>query len=135
MGDLIDRSLRPSFRSAISRAERQVGYREMLQRSDTLMHRRDMEIIHEMCAIMAEVYMMSSDKQIRISGEWLEVELVQQVFGELTEEHVQMVLSEFKRMTEDIRNKKAYIRTSLYNSVFSIAAHYENRVNYDLKGR
>lgn len=135
MGDLIDRSLRPSFREAISRAERQVGYREMLQRSDKLMHRADMEIIHEMCAIMAEVYMMSPDKQIRISGEWLEVELVQQVFRELTEEHVQMVLSEFKRLTDDIRNKKAYIRTSLYNSVFSIAAHYENRVNYDLKGR
>ena len=84
--------------------------------------------------IMAEVYMMDPDKPIRISGEWLDGHVVQQVFGELTRAHVEMVIGEFCRLTIDVRNKKAYLRTALYNSVFSIEAHYTNRVNHDLKG-
>jgi hypothetical protein len=84
--------------------------------------------------IMAEVYMMDPDKPIRISGEWLDGHVVQQVFSEIERDHVEMVVSEFYRLTDEIRNKKAYLRTALYNSVFSIEAHYTNRVNHDLKG-
>ena len=69
---------------------------------------------------------------IRISGEWLDGYVVQQVFSELTYGHVSAVIEEFKRLTVDVRNKKAYLRTSLYNSVFTLNAHYTNRVNYDL---
>ena len=127
-----NRSLRPSFREAISRAERQVGYREMLQRSDKLGYQFDMEIVHELCAIMAEVYMMSPDQKIRISGEWLEVELVQSVFEELTGEHLTKVVENFSRQEFEIKNKKAYLRTMLYNSVFSLCADYRNDTQADI---
>lgn len=126
MGDLIDRSLRPSFREAISRAERQIGWREIST--------RDKVLAHEICAIIAEVYMMAPDKPIRISGEWLDGFIVQEVFREVTMEHAEAVIEEFKRVTENIVNKKAYLRTMLYNSVFSLDAHYTNRVNHDMKG-
>lgn len=122
-------SLRPSFREAICRAERQV------ERDDILCDRAvDPGLLREICMIMAEVYMMDPDKPIRISGEWLDGHVVQQVFYEIEREHVQMVAGEFCRLTNDIRNKKAYLRTALYNSVFSIEAHYTNRVNHDLRG-
>ena len=121
---------RPSFREAISRAERQVWYGEIVHDRDS----GTVELAHELCMIMAEVFMMDPDKPIRISGEWLDGHVVQQVFGELTREHVEMVIEEFCRLTCDVRNKKAYLRTALYNSVFSIEAHYRNRVNHDLKG-
>lgn len=129
MGDFLSRSLRPSFREAICRAERQV-------RRDDILHDRAMrpEHLREICMIMAEVYMMDPDKPIRISGEWLDGHVVQQVFCELQREHVEMVAGEFCRLTNDIRNKKAYLRTALYNSVFIIEAHYTNRVNHDLRG-
>lgn len=125
----LNRSLRPSFREAISRAERQV-------RRDDILHDGTVraELLRELCMIMAEVYMMDPDKPIRISGEWLDGHVVQQVFSEIEREHVEMVVSEFYRLTDEIRNKKAYLRTALYNSVFSIEAHYTNRVNHDLKG-
>jgi hypothetical protein len=129
MGDLRDRSLRPSFREAISRAERQVERDAIV--SDRV---ASPELVREICMIIAEVYMMDPSGPIRISGEWLDGHVVQQVFGELTREHVQMVAGEFCRLTNDIRNKKAYLRTALYNSVFSIEAHYTNRVNHDLRG-
>lgn len=122
----LTRSLRPSFRSAISRAERQV-------RRDDILHDGTVraELLRELCMIMAEVYMMDPDKPIRISGEWLDGHVVQQVFNEIGRYHVEMVVSEFYRLTEEIRNKKAYLRTALYNSVFSIEAHYTNKVKHD----
>ena len=118
---------RPSFREAISRAERQVEYKIICHDSPS-----DGRLAHELCAIMAEVYMMNPAGPIRISGEWLDGYVVQQVFAELTREHVSAVIEEFERLTIDIRNKKAYLRTSLYNSVFTLDAHYTNRVKYDL---
>ena len=118
---------RPSFREAISRAERQVDYEAICYDSPS-----DRAIAHELCAIIAEVYMMNPDGPIRISGEWMDGYMVQQVFAELDDQHVRAVIEEFGRLTADIRNKKAYLRTSLYNSVFTLSAHYTNRVNYDL---
>ena len=132
MSERENRSFRPSFREAISRAERQVGYREMERRSEKLEHVFNMEIVHELCAIMAEVYMMSSDQKIRISGEWLEVELVQSVFAELTGEHLEKVVKNFNRQEFEIKNKKAYLRTMLYNSVFSLCADYRNDTQADI---
>ena len=123
-------SLRPSFRSAISRAE------EQIDKSDILIDKRLAEgLVREVCMIMAEVYMMDADKPIRISGEWLDGHVVQEVFGELRRVHVETVIDEFCRLVIDVRNKKAYLRTALYNSVFTLDAHYTNRVNYDLAGR
>lgn len=119
---------RPSFRDAISRAERQVEYASITWDRD----RSTSELARELCMIIAEVYMMNPDHPIRISGEWLDGHVVQQVFGQLTREHVEMVIDEFCRLTVDIRNKKMYLRTALYNSVFSISAHYANRVKHDL---
>lgn len=120
-------SLRPSFREAISRAERQVDYVTLVQRYPS-----DAEILHELCAIMAEVYMMNPEGNIRISGEWMDGHMVQEVFRELTDEHLVIVMAEFERLNVEIRNKKAYLRTSLYNSVFTFSAHITNAINADL---
>lgn len=120
-------SIRPSFREAMRRAERQVEYDIMLGSKMI-----PSGLAWEVCMIIAEVYLMDPDKPIRISGEWIDGHVVQEVFGELTYEHVVMVIDEFCRLAIDVRNKKAYLRTSLYNSVFSFDAHYTNRVNYDL---
>ncbi len=118
---------RPSFREAISRAERQIC------KTDILVDKRlDAGLVREVCMIIAEVYMMDPEKPIRISGEWLDGYLVQEVFRELGRDHAEAVLDEFCKLVIDIRNKKAYLRTALYNIVFTFDAHYTNRVNHDM---
>lgn len=112
-------SLRPSFRSAISRAERQVEY-GCYRGSERA------PLLHELCCIMAEIYMMDPGGKVRISGEWLDAYLVQEVFGEIGHEHVETVMAEFSRLCCDIQNKKAYLRTMLYNSVFTLEADSVN---------
>lgn len=120
-------SLRPSFREAICRAEKQID------KSDILIDGRlDAGLVREVCMIIAEVYMMDPARPIRISGEWLDGYIVQEIFGELGRFHIEAVIDEFCRLDIDIRNKKAYLRTALYNIVFTLDAHYTNRVNHDL---
>lgn len=123
-------SLRPSFRSAISRAERQVEY-GCYRGSERA------PLLHELCCIMAEIYMMDPGGKVRISGEWLDTYLVQEVFGEIGHEHVASVMAEFSRLCCDIQNKKAYLRTMLYNSVFTLEADSVNdgaKLEAELRG-
>ena len=123
-------SLRPSFREAISRAEGQVSYGAF---ASSPMKR----LVHELCCIMAEIYMMDPCGKVRISGEWLDTYLVQEVFGEITHENVAVVCAEFSRLCCDVQNKKAYLRTMLYNSVFTLEADSVNdcaKLMADFKG-
>lgn len=132
MSDMMDRSLRPSFREAISRAERQVGYNEMKAARDDLEHQLRMDLIHDLCAIMAEIYMMDPARTVRISGEEMDVYMVQQVFKEIRRDQVVTVAAGFARLKDYVKNRKAYLRAMLYNSVFSVQADAVNDGNADV---
>ena len=122
-------SLRPSFREALRLAKEQV---KLADTARALQSAGEREIAEELCKIIAEVYMMRDDKPIRISGEWLDGYIVKEVFREINEESFLAVIEGFGRLSDEIKNVKAYLRTMLYNSVFSIEAQYSNRVRHDL---
>ena len=86
----------------------------------------------ELCLVMAEVYLMDPTSPIRIGGEVLDGYLVGEVFGQIRHEHVDLVMRNFKEVTATVKNKKAYLRASLYQSVFELESHYINRVSHDL---
>lgn len=122
LGDM-SRPSRPTLREALCRAECQIE----AQAFEPFEAAR----VRELCFIIAEVYLLKPDSTVRIAGEALDAEVVQEVFRELCHEHVRMVLDNFKSVTAVIHNKKAYFRTALYNSVFEVEAHYANLVNHD----
>ena len=111
---------RPSFKTAVQSARDQIEI-------DCIEHFRDEA--NELCMIMAEVWMMPPSDKIRIAGEVLDAHLVGEVFREITNEHVQMVIRNFHGIKYLIQNKKAYLRSALYNSVFEMAAHYSNQIS------
>lgn len=119
--------VRPSFREAFRRSARQVELYECSTASE-------IDFLRELCYIIAEVYVIDPDSKIKISDELLDAYLVQEVFGELTFEHLQLVRDNFMEMTDIVRNKRAYLRAALYNSVFEKEAHYTNLVNHDMRG-
>ena len=80
----------------------------------------------EICMIIAEIYMRNPNGSVRIGKELLDNSIVQQVYRKLTAEHVDMVMDNLSRITTVIHNKKQYIRTALYQSVFELEAHYAN---------
>lgn len=120
-------SSRPSFREAVSRAEAQIEI--------DCIEPHDRPQARELCFIMAEVYLMNPNSHIKISGEELDGYLVQQIFAEITNQHVVMVIANFNRNTYFIKNKKSYLRTALYNSVFELEADVNNATSVAMANR
>ena len=89
----------------------------------------DKAFAYELCAIIAEVNLMRYDFRVKIGGEVLEAGLVKEVFACLTHDHLERVIDSFNTCVSEIRNKKAYLRTALYNSVFELEAGTINDVN------
>ena len=82
----------------------------------------------ELCRCMAEVFAMRSDGMIRIDGAEQSVGVVQEIFGTISHEHLCYVMEKFRRIPYEVRNKKAYLRTALYNAAFETEADGENQM-------
>ncbi|MBQ8254933.1 MAG: hypothetical protein IJY94_05455 [Clostridia bacterium] len=115
-------SVRRSFKDEIGAVANQLelyAVREM-----------DKPFAYELCAIIAEVNLMRPEFRVKIGGEVLEAGLVTEVFACLTHDHLERVMDSFNTCVSEIRNKKAYLRTALYNSVFELEAGTINDVNW-----
>ncbi len=88
-------------------------------------------LIEEICLIIAEVLIRPSNRVMRIRGQEIEAGIVQEVYNRLTYDHIELVADNFRRQTQLIHNKSAYLQTALYNSVFEIHSHYTNLVAHD----
>ena len=80
----------------------------------------------ELCLIIAEVLVLSHDSPIKINGSAMPAKLVQEVYSRLNNDHVRLVFDNFHNVPNRIYNKKAYLRTALYNVVFEIESHFAN---------
>lgn len=103
---------RVSFREAIGRAEEQVGFCRMEYR-DKLR-----PLVHDMCRVMAEVYMARPSAVMVVAGESMEAGMIAEVFAELTEEHVMRLASQLYEGWAFVAHPRAYLRSALYNAVF-----------------
>jgi hypothetical protein len=80
----------------------------------------------ELCLIIAEVLVLPNDFPMKINGTLIGAKLVQDVFLQIRNHHVQLVFDNFKNVSYPVRNKKAYLRTVLYNAFFECESHYSN---------
>lgn len=120
-------SVRPSFREAFRRAAIQTEL-------DCYRNTNRADQMRELCYIIAEVYIIKPESQVAISDELLDAYLVQEIFEELRSVHLELVADNFNSLTTIIKNKRAYLRTALYNSIFELESHYTNLVNHDFGG-
>lgn len=88
----------------------------------------------EIARIIAEIYMMPGNWQIRIDGQYVPAAMAQQIYNQLEHEHVAAVLYRFRDLTYEIRHVKTYMRTALYNAVFETEARVTNEVARDFAG-
>ena len=85
----------------------------------------------ELCLIIAEVFVLDQDSLIKINGSNTSVLLVRDVYSQIRNDHVRLVFSNFNNVAQRIINKKAYLRTALYNAVFEIESHHLNDMTCD----
>lgn len=91
----------------------------------------DRGLAGDLCAVMAEMMILRDDALILIGGEQIEAFVVKEVYSQLGHEHALKVIRDYKAQTKLIRNKRAYLRTSLYNAVFETEAAIVNEVAHD----
>ena len=103
---------RMSFREAITKAEDQICFGEIGRDHPSY------GILHDMCRVMAEVYMMPPRALIRINGEDLEAGMVAEVLAEVTQEMAEERAEELRATLPGVTCLKAYLRSALYNKVF-----------------
>lgn len=86
-----------------------------------------------MIKIVAEVLMLDGDRDISISGIPYKAEWVKDSFAEVNAEDIKQVIKNINRLRVEIRNKKTYLRTALYNAVNerSLRNIYERKGNFD----
>lgn len=107
---------RLTFRDAITKAERQIGF------ADFDRSHRCYGLLHDVCRVMAEVYMMPPHSLIRINGEDLEAGMVAEVLEEINQEMAEAKAEELMDSLRGATCLKAYLRSSLYNLVFEFNA-------------
>jgi len=88
---------------------------------------------NELCMIIAEIYTLNPGTILKIGGTETEARIVQDVYGQLRNDHLRLVSENIKNQTARIYNKKSYLRTALYNVVFEIETHYTNLVAHDMR--
>jgi len=111
-----------SIFSMLERVMLQVEYRSF---ADLRLNRID-PLYKELCLIIAEVLVMGRGAFVKINGSLLPVQLVQDVYSKLGHDHVRLVFGNFHNVPYPVRNKKAYLRTALYNAFFEIESHFVN---------
>jgi hypothetical protein len=74
----------------------------------------------ELCLIIAEAFLLRLDSTVRINGSLIHAQLLKEVYSKLTHEHLRLVFDNFHNVVVRVYNKKAYLRTALYNAVFEL---------------
>lgn len=125
-------NLSPSVRSSIFKTMEQVMQQVEYPCFTDLRLKRIDPFYEELCLVIADVLILDSDSIITINGSKISASLVQEVYGQLHNEHLRLVFKNFNNVTSRIFNKKAYLRTALYNAVFEIESHNLNEMNCEL---
>ena len=85
----------------------------------------------ELCLVIAEVLVLDPTSCVKINGSNMRTHLVQEVYSQLHNDHVRLVFENFHNVSNHVyNNKKAYLRTALYNAVFELESNYINGTNF-----
>ena len=87
----------------------------------------------ELCLIIAEVLVLSHDSILKINGSAISALVVQDVYSQIRNHHVRLVFDNFHTVSKQVFNKKAYLRTALYNAFFEYESHYVNDMALDFR--
>lgn len=113
------------FISTLQRVKEQINLNFFLREYE----KDEIRQIIEFCKIIADVLTLPPETVITINGEQRYASTVQEVYEELDERHIEIVLENFNRVPYKIKHPKTYIRSALYNSFFEIENICENEAN------
>ena len=118
----VNPSVCPSIASTLDRVMRQVEYHCFADYRTRLID----PLYKELCLIISEVFVLNPEAAIKVNGSFMPIRLVQEVYGQLRNDHIRLVFDNFQEVSCRVYNKKAYLRTALYNILFELESHFIN---------
>lgn len=118
---------------AVRMADEFARYREYVKESiefDRLCERYERDTLEGIVEIMVET-LCSKAPYTRIGGQDYPTEVVKSRLMKLNGAHIEYVMTALSMNTTKIRNLKAYLLTTLYNSYATINPFYDNWVQSD----
>ena len=118
---------------AVRMADEFARYREYVKESiefDRLCERYERDTLEGIVEIMVET-LCSKAPYTRIGGQNFPTEVVKSRLMKLDSDHIEYVMTALSMNTTKIRNLKAYLLTTLYNSYTTINPFYDNWVQSD----
>ena len=115
-------SVSPSIASHLNRVMRQVEYHCFANLRTGYID----PLYKELCLIISEVFVINPEGVIKVNGSEVPIRLIQEVYEQLRNDHIQLVFANFQSVSCKVYNKKAYLRTALYNAVFELESHSVN---------
>ena len=124
---------------AMDEIERMNAYRTLIRENisyEAFEHRGygTKEEVDELVELMVEAMMLPKGQMVRIAGADRPAEIVKSRFMQLRYPHIEYVTECLKNNTTKVGNIKAYLLTTLYNSVMTMDHYYHAEVNHDLYG-
>ena len=121
---------RPSLFAELEAVKAQVEYESFAReiRQGSGYYQID-PLYRELCLIIAEMNVRPPESVVRVRGSEMEAAIVQEVYRELRNEHLEHVAAKFREQTHLIHKKTAYLQTALYNVLFE----YDASVTNDLR--
>jgi hypothetical protein len=92
---------------------------------------RDKEYVDEIVEVMVECCVVRGS--VKIGGYEFNSEVVKSRMLKINYGHIEYILHTLSNNTTKIRNMKAYLRTTIYNSPTTINSFYRAEVNHDFK--
>jgi hypothetical protein len=120
-------SRQPLF-EMLDKVMRQVDYHCF---ADLKLNRID-PLYKELCLIISEAFLLKARSTVKINGSLVYAQLLKEVYSKLNNEHLRSVFDNFHNVTAHVYNKKAYLRTALYNAVFELESTCVNDFCYRL---
>ena len=113
------------FISTLQRVKEQINLKHFLRGYE----KDEVRQIIEFCNIIADVLTLPPQALITLNGEQKYASVVQEVYQQLDERHLEIVLENFNRVPYKIKHPKTYLRAALYNSYFEIESIGANETN------
>ena len=109
------------FDNIIHQVKEQINY-------DYFKGHKNQDKVDELVFLMADV-LTTTKNTIRVMQENKPAEIVKGVYKKIKNNHIQYVLMALANESSKINNMKAYLTTTLYNSLFGEKLYYENKIN------
>jgi hypothetical protein len=126
---------RPSFTEILEEVKIQVDYESFAEtgtgRSGQTWTRTD-PLYFTICRIIADMYVKPPNSPVKIEGAWIEAAIVQDRYRELDRDHIEHVVTKFKKQTGLIQKLKPYIQNMLFTVIDEFDAYYTNLVSHDM---